>query len=114
MVFVRLASFGLFSLLQNLSKFSLFSLKGLQKVQEVGAKIAQKDKAMKDAIHARTSTLAKKKYVDEEYNKICEEAKVLQAQNQSLTEENQKLLTEIGKLKESEHESECGTLPIPA
>ena len=79
-------------------------LKGLQKVHEVGARIARKDKAMKDAIHARASALAKKESTDEEYAKLCEEMKVLQAKNQSLSEENQKLLAENEQLKTAEHE----------
>ena len=79
-------------------------LKGLQKVHEVGARIARKDKAMKDAIHARASALAKKESVDEEFAKLSEELKVLQAKNQSLTEENLKLVAENEPLKVAEHE----------
>ena len=60
---------------------------------------------MKDAIHAQASALAKKENVDEEYAKLCEEMKVLQAKNQSLAEENQKFQAEIQKLKESENEA---------
>ena len=74
-------------------------------MHEVGARIARKDRLMKDAIHAQASALAKKENVDEEYAKLCEEMKALQAKNQSLVEESQKFQAEIQKLKESENEA---------
>ena len=42
-------------------------------MHEVEARIARKDKAMKEAIRDRMFALAKKESVDEEYAKLCEE-----------------------------------------